>query len=43
MHMYINFNTLLEAGSLMISFFLMEEEGEYEACRSTRRLDIDLF
>ena len=24
MHMYINFNTLLKAGSLMISFFLMD-------------------
>ena len=57
MHMYINFNTLLKAGSLMISFFLMDprrspsicsleamgEEGEYEACIWTRRLDIDQF
>ena len=57
MHMYINFNTLLKAGSLTIFFFLMDprgppsicsleamgEKGEYEACRSTRRLDIDQF
>ena len=57
MHMYINFNTLLEADSLMISFFLMDlcgppsicsleamgEEGEYEACRSTRRLYLILI
>ena len=56
MHMFINFNTLLEAGSLMISFFLMDPrgppsicsleatgEGEYEACRSTRRLYLILI
>ena len=56
-HMYMNFNTLLEAGSLIFFFFLMdprgpssicsleamEEEGEYEACRSTRRLYLILI
>ena len=57
MHMYINFNTLHEAGFLMISFFLMDprgppsicsleatgEEGDYEACLSTRRLYLILI
>ena len=57
MHMNKNFNALLKAGSLMISFFLMDptepppicsfepmgEEGECEACHSTRQLFLSLI
>ena len=32
MHMCINFNTLLKAGSLMISFFLMDPRGPPSIC-----------